>query len=115
MERCVRCLACVVHDPAGVGGPTDRFGAEKGDIDSADRPRRVRIPNEGRCELGAGGPAEEATFDDRRAKPQERRFIDQRLEVMADHGGDQQMDRIRTEVDRGADDPVRGRRRLGRG
>ena len=115
MQRRVGCLGRVADDASGVGGAPDRLGAQERDLACAERPRGVGVAGQLGCELGTGGLAEETASDDRGAKAEERRFIGQRLQPVADDGSDQQMYRIRTEVDRGTDDPLPGRGRLSRG
>ncbi len=108
VERRTGRLGRVTDDRACIGRATDRFGPEERDVGRAERTGGLGVAREVRREVRPGRAAKESTVDDGRSEPEERRFIGQRLQMMADQLGDEEVDRIRAEVDRRADDPARG-------
>ena len=109
VERRPRGGLDVVDDPGGVRRATDRLRAQDGD---GRRPVAAGDPGvalERGGQLIAGAPAEEPALGDRRAEPEEDGLVVDELEMVADDARDQQVDRIRAEVDGSAD----GRARVG--
>jgi hypothetical protein len=85
------------------------------DVDRAEGPRGIGIAGQLGGQLDASRRAEEAAGDDCRAQARGTPIHRQRLKVVADDRSDHEMDGIRAEIDGRADDPLPGRRRLGRG
>jgi hypothetical protein len=65
---------------------------------------RVGIADQGRGQFTTCCATEIAAIGNGRAEAEEDRFIDERLEPMSADDGDEQVDRIRTEIDRRTDD-----------
>ena len=97
-----------MDDRACIGRAADRFGPEERDVGRAERARGLGVASEVRRKVRPSRPAEEPAVDDGRPEPEERRFVGQRLQAVAAQLGDEEMDRIRAEIDRRADDPARG-------
>jgi hypothetical protein len=93
-----------MDDRGGVGGPPDRLRAQERDVAGTEAASRIRVAGQCVGELSTGRAAEKAALDDSRSEPEEDRFIDQRLDPMARNRGDEEVDRIRPEIDRRADD-----------
>ena len=95
----------------GIGRAPDRLGAEEGHVGRAEPSRRLGVANERSRSARRGRLATEvAALRDGRAEPEEDRFVDERLQPMTGDDGDEQMDRVRAEIDRGADDGAPGGR-----
>lgn len=88
-----------MNDPSCVGGTADGLGAEEGDVGRPESARRIGVTDKGRDQLPARGSTKEPSVGDRRSEPQEDRFVDQRLEAVPGHDGDQQVDRVGAEID----------------
>ena len=114
MERRSRGRHHVVHDDRRVGCAADRLGAEEGHVGGPEPARRIGVPHEGRGQLAAGGATQVAALGDGRTQAEEDGLIDERLQAMIDDDGDQQMDRVRTEIDRRTDDRTADRQRRAR-
>lgn len=93
-----------MNDRGSIGRPPDRFRAQECDVASAELAGRIRVADERRDELAACYRTQEPAFDDRGPEPQEDRLVQERLESMAGDGGDEDVDRIRAEIDGCADD-----------
>ena len=70
---------------------------------------RVGVPDQGGDRARRGSRTEIPALGDGRAQAEEDRFVDERLEPVAGDDGDEQVDRVRAEIDRRADGRASGR------
>ena len=106
MQRDIRRAHDVVHDRGAIGGPTDRLGAEQGHVHRALASGRLRRSGQARSAAARAGLTTEVAAPrcDRRAESEEDRLIVERAKPMAGDKRDEQVDRVRAKIDRGADD-----------
>lgn len=93
--------------------PAHRLGPDEGDRPGAQPARRFGVADKGRHELAALRRPERAGRIDPITETQEDRLVDERLDPPAADDRDQQVDRVRANVDRGDDLGARGQGRLG--
>ena len=83
----------------GVGCPAQRLGAEERDFGNAQSTCRLHVPDKRGDELGATGRAERLSVVDGIAEAEEHRLVDERLQPVAVNRGDEQVNRVRAEID----------------
>ena len=99
------------HDPWCVRGPPDGLGADHGDRRRPQPAGGVDVAGDGLGELGSGGFAKQAVFGDPATQPEEDQFVRDRGQAVVVDPRDQEVDRIRADVDRCADDLAHARPR----
>ena len=116
VERDERRLLDVANGELRVLRPSQRLGGDERDRGGTEVPGDTGEPTERGAQLGPLHPAEPATLIDGGTEPDERRFVEDRLEPMASHDGDEEMDRVGAGVGGGRDhrgDATAGRREAG--
>jgi len=99
----------LINDPGGVGGPPDRFSSEERDRRGAEIASGSRVADQRRDELRPPGSTERVSVVDRIAQAEEDRLVCERFETMTFDRCDEEVDRVRAEVDGRCDGPERVR------
>jgi hypothetical protein len=89
----------LLDDGRGVGGPPQRFGAEERDLGNSEATCRLHVPDKRGDKLAAAGCAEWLPVVDGVTEAEEYRLVDERFQPVAGNGGDEQMNRVRAEID----------------
>ena len=90
------------HGP-GIRGAPQRLRSHERDPLRTEPARGGGVSNERRDQRSAGVGGDQPSGVDERPEPQQRRFVEERHDAMSVHAAHEQVRRVRTNVDCGAD------------